>query len=199
MELAFTSFCSAVQVLANLSSADLLWVSFLPGFSEELLFRGALIPALGGGWCASLPVAPLTLVDAPFRDCMNWLIISAAACTGVIQGCQLITLDSCAGKLYWYQALSLECSIGRVAGIWLLPSGQWQWGAAMVQRTSTPMTCLCLPWLTLLPMFCLLLCGSKAGRGNHKYLAELSDLICSSNTEHANNRDSEQPTHAQER
>ena len=50
MDLAFTSICSAVQVLANLSCADLLWVSFLPGFSEELLFRGALIPALGAEW-----------------------------------------------------------------------------------------------------------------------------------------------------
>ena len=38
------------QVLQNLAPFDLLWVSFLPGISEELLFRGALIPSLYPDW-----------------------------------------------------------------------------------------------------------------------------------------------------
>lgn len=39
------------QVLQNLAPFDLLWVSFLPGISEEFLFRGALIPSLYPDWC----------------------------------------------------------------------------------------------------------------------------------------------------
>lgn len=42
---------SILQVLQGLAPLDLLWVSFLPGFSEELLFSGALVPALGADWC----------------------------------------------------------------------------------------------------------------------------------------------------
>ena len=41
------------QVLTPLSWPDLLWVAALPGISEELLFRGALIPALFPDWCVT--------------------------------------------------------------------------------------------------------------------------------------------------
>lgn len=37
---------SNTQVLGNLTPLDLLWVAVLPGISEELLFRGALIPVI---------------------------------------------------------------------------------------------------------------------------------------------------------
>jgi len=47
-----TIHLQAMQVLQELSSPDLLWVSFLPGFSEELLFSGALLPLLGADWWA---------------------------------------------------------------------------------------------------------------------------------------------------
>lgn len=43
---------SQTQVLAPLAPYDLLWLAALPGISEELLFRGALIPALSPDWCA---------------------------------------------------------------------------------------------------------------------------------------------------
>jgi len=36
-------------VLRSLTWSDLLWLGLLPGMSEELLFRGVLLPALGGG------------------------------------------------------------------------------------------------------------------------------------------------------
>lgn len=38
------------QVLAPLAAGDLLWVAALPAVSEELLFRGALIPAVYPDW-----------------------------------------------------------------------------------------------------------------------------------------------------
>ena len=39
-----------LQVLEPLGAADLLWVAALPAVSEELLFRGALIPASYPDW-----------------------------------------------------------------------------------------------------------------------------------------------------
>jgi membrane protease YdiL (CAAX protease family) len=38
-------------VLSPLAPYDLLWLAALPAISEELLFRGALIPALSPDWC----------------------------------------------------------------------------------------------------------------------------------------------------
>lgn len=38
------------QVLAPLSPADVLLVAGLPAVSEELLFRGALVPAIYPDW-----------------------------------------------------------------------------------------------------------------------------------------------------
>jgi membrane protease YdiL (CAAX protease family) len=37
-------------VLSPLGAADVLWVAALPALSEELLFRGALIPAIYPDW-----------------------------------------------------------------------------------------------------------------------------------------------------
>ena len=45
--------------------ADLLWVGALPGVSEELLFRGALIPAIYPDWCVRVHVVP-------WADSVEW-------------------------------------------------------------------------------------------------------------------------------
>lgn len=37
-------------VLKPLTWADLLWIGLLPGLSEELLFRGVALPAIGLNW-----------------------------------------------------------------------------------------------------------------------------------------------------
>lgn len=42
------------QVLGPLGAADLVWVGALPAVSEELLFRGALIPAIYPDWRGAL-------------------------------------------------------------------------------------------------------------------------------------------------
>ena len=41
--------------MTNLQPWDLVWVAALSGCSEELLFRGALIPSLYPDWCACFP------------------------------------------------------------------------------------------------------------------------------------------------
>ncbi|KAL3751837.1 hypothetical protein ACJRO7_012639 [Eucalyptus globulus] len=47
------------QVLTSLEPVDYLVVSFLPGISEELLFRGTLLPLTGNNWTSVLLVAAL--------------------------------------------------------------------------------------------------------------------------------------------
>lgn len=47
------------QVLTSLEPLDYLTVAFLPGISEELLFRGALLPLFGINWTSILAVAAL--------------------------------------------------------------------------------------------------------------------------------------------
>ncbi|KAH0991798.1 hypothetical protein GBA52_003281 [Prunus armeniaca] len=45
------------QVLSSLQPLDYIIVAFLPGISEELLFRGALLPLFGSNWRSALAVA----------------------------------------------------------------------------------------------------------------------------------------------
>ncbi|CAH9132027.1 unnamed protein product [Cuscuta epithymum] len=45
------------QVLTSLEPFDYIVVSFLPGVSEEFLFRGALLPLFGVNWPSVLAVA----------------------------------------------------------------------------------------------------------------------------------------------
>ena len=51
-------------VMPKLSALDLAWLAALPGFSEELLFRGALIPSLYPDWCTP----PLTALCPEFSS-----------------------------------------------------------------------------------------------------------------------------------
>ncbi|KAK2972197.1 hypothetical protein RJ640_030742, partial [Escallonia rubra] len=45
------------QVLSSLEPLDYIIVAFLPGISEELLFRGAMLPLFGLNWKSALLVA----------------------------------------------------------------------------------------------------------------------------------------------
>ncbi|XP_022962103.1 uncharacterized protein LOC111462659 isoform X3 [Cucurbita moschata] len=47
------------QVLTSLQPIDYALVAFLPGISEELLFRGALIPLLGFNWASVMLTAAI--------------------------------------------------------------------------------------------------------------------------------------------
>lgn len=58
-------FTYQLQVLTPLQPLDLLVVAALPGVAEELLFRGALIPAISPDWCANFQWAV-------HRMCCTW-------------------------------------------------------------------------------------------------------------------------------
>ncbi|XP_064948670.1 uncharacterized protein LOC103973072 isoform X2 [Musa acuminata AAA Group] len=47
------------QILGSLEPLDYILVAFLPGISEELLFRGALMPLFGLNWRSALAVAAI--------------------------------------------------------------------------------------------------------------------------------------------
>lgn len=78
-------------VLKPLVWADLIWLGLLPGLSEELLFRGVMLPALG------LNVMALLLSSCCFgilhySGTQNWAYVFwAAAVGGVLGGAALLT------------------------------------------------------------------------------------------------------------
>ncbi|XP_074584331.1 uncharacterized protein LOC141840289 isoform X2 [Curcuma longa] len=47
------------QILSSLEPLDYVLVAFLPGISEEFLFRGALLPLIGLNWMSSLLVGAI--------------------------------------------------------------------------------------------------------------------------------------------
>ncbi|CAO1939954.1 unnamed protein product, partial [Urochloa humidicola] len=49
-----SSEAANTQILTSLEPLDYIVVAFLPGISEELLFRGALMPILGLNWISAL-------------------------------------------------------------------------------------------------------------------------------------------------
>ncbi|XP_050117534.1 uncharacterized protein LOC126595199 [Malus sylvestris] len=50
-------FAESSEALTSLQPLDYIIVAFLPGVSEELLFRGALLPLFGSNWRSALIVA----------------------------------------------------------------------------------------------------------------------------------------------
>lgn len=59
LEFAESSEAANQQVLTSLQPLDYLVVALLPGISEELLFRGALLPIFGVNWKSALLVATI--------------------------------------------------------------------------------------------------------------------------------------------
>ena len=72
-------------VITPLAIPDLLWVGLLPGLSEELLFRGVMIPALGYDWLAVIFSSVLFGV-LHLNDRENWQYMVWAVIIGFILG-----------------------------------------------------------------------------------------------------------------
>lgn len=72
-------------VLKPLYLPDLIWLGLLPGLSEELLFRGVMLPALGFDWIALLlSSACFGVLHLSAKD--QWAYSVWAALVGVILG-----------------------------------------------------------------------------------------------------------------
>lgn len=57
-------------IISPLVMIDLIWVGLLPGLSEELLFRGVMIPAFGYDWLA-------LILSSVFFGILHWSEVSS--------------------------------------------------------------------------------------------------------------------------
>jgi uncharacterized protein len=76
-------------VLKPLVWFDLIWLGLLPGLSEELLFRGVLLPALGWNWFA-LIISSLCFGVLHFSGQQYWAYVVWATFIGLVLGCSAL-------------------------------------------------------------------------------------------------------------
>lgn len=72
-------------VLKPLTFPDLIWLGLLPGLSEELLFRGVMLPAMGLNW-TGLIVSSLCFGILHFSGSQNWSYVVWATAVGAALG-----------------------------------------------------------------------------------------------------------------
>ncbi len=73
------------MVLKPLAMPDLIWLGLLPGLSEELLFRGVMLPALGLDHLAVV-VSSLCFGVLHFSGSQQWPYVIWATIIGIILG-----------------------------------------------------------------------------------------------------------------
>nr|WP_208492110.1 CPBP family intramembrane glutamic endopeptidase [aff. Roholtiella sp. LEGE 12411] len=72
-------------VLKPLALPDLIWLGLLPGLSEELLFRGVILPALGSDHIAVI-VSSLCFGVLHLSGSQQWPYVIWATIVGIILG-----------------------------------------------------------------------------------------------------------------
>ncbi len=72
-------------VLQPLFWPDLIWLGLLPGLSEELLFRGVMLPAIGLNWFG-LSVSSLCFGVLHFSGPQQWSYVIWATVIGLVLG-----------------------------------------------------------------------------------------------------------------
>lgn len=73
------------MVLEPLVLPDILWLGLLPGLSEELLFRGVLLPALGGGVVA-IAITGVGFGFSHMSSKSQWPYAAWASVVGIVFG-----------------------------------------------------------------------------------------------------------------
>nr|WP_242035842.1 MULTISPECIES: CPBP family intramembrane glutamic endopeptidase [unclassified Leptolyngbya] len=73
------------MILRPLKMADLIWLGVLPGMSEELLFRGVMLPAIGLNWFGIL-ISSLCFGVLHFFSPRHWCYVAWAAVVGGVLG-----------------------------------------------------------------------------------------------------------------
>ncbi len=72
-------------VLSSLTLPDLIWLGLLPGMSEELLFRGVMLPAIGlNVW--GVVISSLCFGVLHFSGIQHWSYVVWATVIGAILG-----------------------------------------------------------------------------------------------------------------
>lgn len=76
-------------VIKPLAAPDLIWLGLLPGMSEELLFRGVMLPAIGLTWFG-LAISSLCFGVLHFSGSQHWSYVVWATVIGIVLGCSAI-------------------------------------------------------------------------------------------------------------
>lgn len=76
-------------VIKPLAVPDLIWLGLLPGMSEELLFRGVMLPAIGLTWFG-LGISSLCFGVLHFSGSQHWSYVVWATVIGVVLGLSAI-------------------------------------------------------------------------------------------------------------
>lgn len=103
---------SNAQVLAPLAPADILYVSILPGLAEELLFRGALLPAVAPDWRGAA-VAGLVFGALHSGGGRNAAFAAFASLLGCLYGGLLLATGS-----LWVPAIAHSAANVTSAALW---------------------------------------------------------------------------------
>ena len=101
-------------VVRPLHWLDLIWLGLLPGMSEELLFRGTIVPSFGGGWLA-LAVSSVAFGAMHISGRQYWPYAVWAGCVGAILGYSAIAT----GNLLVPIAIHISTN--------LLSGASWKW------------------------------------------------------------------------
>jgi uncharacterized protein len=80
-------------VLKPLALADLIWLGLLPGMSEELLFRGVMLPAIGLNWFGVV-ISSLCFGVLHFTGSQQWSYVIWATIVGAVLGWCAIETDN---------------------------------------------------------------------------------------------------------
>lgn len=70
-------------ILAPLTWPDLIWMGLLPGLSEELLFRGVMLPAIGLNWFGIL-ISGLSFGVLHLSGAQQWAYMVWASLIGIV-------------------------------------------------------------------------------------------------------------------
>ena len=72
-------------VIKPLATPDIVWLGLLPGLSEELLFRGVMLPAIGLTWFG-LVISSLCFGVLHFSGSQHWSYVVWATVIGLVLG-----------------------------------------------------------------------------------------------------------------
>ena len=80
-------------VIRPLVWLDLVWLALLPGLSEELLFRGVMLPALGANWLAIIS-SSLIFGILHFSGRQQWPYVIWASIVGILLGYSALSTNN---------------------------------------------------------------------------------------------------------
>jgi membrane protease YdiL (CAAX protease family) len=97
-------------VLQPLHWPDLLWLGLLPGLSEELLFRGVMLPAIGLNWLGIL-VSGASFGVLHMSGVQQWTYVIWATVVGILLGVGAVATDNLLVPVIAHMVTNLVSSV----------------------------------------------------------------------------------------